>query len=97
MASDEDYASFLDNANQDPNEGVAKTQSGNGRVELKAVDEGAKPPKALADAASESWYVSDSDEQFVPVWLKFEGKTLPNEGLFFSYLSSLSPSPCPLP
>jgi len=95
MASDEDYASFLDKANQDPNEGVAKTQSGNGNVELKAVDEGARPPRALANATSESWYVSDSDEQFVPVWLKFEGKTLPNEGLFFSYSSSLSTSLLP--
>jgi hypothetical protein len=79
MASDEDYMAFLDKANKDPNEGAAKTQ-GKGRVELKALDQGVKIPAALKKATSDAFYVSDADEPFVPVCLKFEGKKLPDEG-----------------
>lgn len=78
MASDEDYMAFLDKANRDPNEGVAKTQ---GKVELKAVDSGVRVPAALKKATSDAFYVSDADEPFVPVCLKFEGKKLPDEGM----------------
>jgi hypothetical protein len=79
MASDEDYMAFLDKANRDPNEGAAKTQ-GNGKVELKAVDAGVRVPPGLKKATSDAFYVSDADEPFVPVCLKFEGKKLPDEG-----------------
>jgi hypothetical protein len=77
MASDEDYASFLDKANQDPNEGVA--QGTGGKIELKAVDSGIEVPKVLQDATKDAWYVSDADEKFTPVVLKFKGKSLPDE------------------
>ncbi len=72
---------FLDKANRDPSEGIAKTQgNGNGKVEFKAVDAGVRVPAGLKKATSEAFYVSDADEPFVPVCLKFEGKKLPDEG-----------------
>ena len=80
MASDEDYAAFLDKANADPNEGVSKTQS-SGRIELKAVESGIKIPASLKKVTKDAFYISDADEPFEPVGLKFEGKTLPDEGL----------------
>lgn len=87
MASDEDYASFLEKANQDPNEGVSKTQgASSGKVELKAVDKGAKVPKCLKDVteSGDAFYVSDADEPFEAVVLKLAGggKGLPDEGMF---------------
>jgi len=82
MASDEDYAAFLDKANQDPNEGV-KTQSTKGEVELKAVDHGVEVPGVLKTATREAFYVSDADEPFVPVALKLgKGKGMPDESVF---------------
>lgn len=88
MASDEDYMAFLDKANQDPNEGVAREQSnGGGKVELKATDKGVTVPEVLKKATKEAFYVSDADEPFVPVCLKFGGKGLPDEGLFSSIFS----------
>jgi hypothetical protein len=84
MASDEDYSAFLDKANQDPNEGAAKMQS-KGKVELKAVDQGVKVPAGLKKATSNAFYVSDADEPFEPVYLKFEGKKLPDEGEFLRH------------
>jgi hypothetical protein len=80
MASDEDYASFLDKANADPNEGVSRTQSA-GKIELKAVDHGEEIPAVLKKGTKEAFYVSDADEPFVPVCLKIKGKGLPDEGL----------------
>ncbi|CAL3972805.1 unnamed protein product, partial [Diplocarpon coronariae] len=80
MATDEEYMSFLDNANQDPTEGVARGQSG-GKVELKAVDEGVKVPECIARVLGkgDSYYVSEADEPFVGVALKLEGNGLPDE------------------
>lgn len=83
MATDEDYAAFLDKANQDPNEGVSKSQS-SGKVELKAVDKGAVVPAVLKKATKDAFYVSDADEPFVPVCLKHAGKKLPDEGMLFT-------------
>ena len=77
MASDEDYAAFLDKANKDPSEGTAKTQ---GRMEFKATDEGVTVPPGLKKGIKDAFYVSDADEPFVAVALKFEGKGLPDEG-----------------
>lgn len=79
MATDEDYMAFLDKANQDPNERAAKTD---GKVEFKATDAGVEIPKVLRDATRDAWYTSDADEKFVPVALKYGGKSLPDEGLF---------------
>lgn len=74
MASDEDYAAFLDKANQDlggskpaPTQSVG-TQSVNTDV-----------PKALQQV--EEYYVSDADEPFEPVSLKWDGQGIPSEGM----------------
>ena len=90
MATDEEYMSFLDKANQDPNAGVAKGQSSGGKVELKAVDGGVKVPEPIKKVLGkgEAFYVSDSDEPFVGVALKLgNGKGLPDEGMFIPMLS----------
>ncbi|KAK5632520.1 hypothetical protein RRF57_008234 [Xylaria bambusicola] len=80
MVSDEDYMAFLDKANRDPNEGYAAPQS-NSKTELKATDDGAKIPVAIQEATKDAFYVSDSDEPFVPVCLAWDegGKGLPDE------------------
>ncbi|KAI1364303.1 hypothetical protein F5Y08DRAFT_307222 [Xylaria arbuscula] len=80
MASDEDYMAFLDKANRDPNEGYAAPQSSS-KAELKTTDDGAKIPAAIQEATKDAFYVSDSDEPFVPVSLAWDegGKGLPDE------------------
>jgi hypothetical protein len=84
MASDEDYAAFLEKANEDPSKGVAKTESQRGgKMQLRAVDKGAKVPAGLKSATKEAFYVSDSDEPFEAVVLKLVGKGLPDEGTLF--------------
>ena len=83
MASDEDYMAFLDKANRDPNEGVARPQGASTRKpEFKAVDSGLTPPEPLVRVTSDAFYVSDSDQPFVPVALGWDesGKGLPDEG-----------------
>ena len=90
MASDEDYMSFLDKANQDPSLGVVKQQEkgggAGGVVELKTVDEGVAVPGPLAAATRDAFYTSDADEPFVPVALRWDeaGKGLPDEGEFIA-------------
>ncbi|RDW82069.1 hypothetical protein BP6252_03181 [Coleophoma cylindrospora] len=94
MASDEDYAAFLDKANQDPSEGMSdKPQvkmAGNGKLEFKAMDSGAKVPPVLDQL--QAYYISDADEEFVPVCLKFSGKGLPDESAFARLVNHPSPS-----
>jgi hypothetical protein len=75
MASDEDYASFLDKANQDPSGGKASTQSTK-KASTKSVD--TEVPKTLEQV--EEYYTSDADEPFEPVSLKWEGDDLPSAG-----------------
>jgi hypothetical protein len=76
MTSDEDYASFLDKANQDPSGGKASTQSTK-KASTKSID--TEVPKALEQV--EEFYTSDADEPFEPVSLKWKGNTLPSEGI----------------
>lgn len=81
MASDEDYMAFLDKANKNPSEGYTKAQSAN-KQDFKATDEGAQIPAVIQEATKDSFYVSDADEPFVPVYLAWDesGKGLPDEG-----------------
>jgi len=81
MATDEDYAAFLDKANQDPNEGISKPAS-EGKMTFKAVDDKSAVPKALQKATEDAFYVSDADEPFEAVSLKLSSKAggLPDEG-----------------
>jgi hypothetical protein len=69
MSSDADYAAFLDKANQDTGAATAQTSK---KVGTKAVDTAV--PGALEGI--EAYYISDADEPFEPVALKFEGGEL---------------------
>lgn len=73
MASDADYGSFLEKANQDTGAGKASTKSGS--AVTKAVD--TDVPASLQKV--EAYYTSDADEPFEPVSLKWKGTDLPSE------------------
>ncbi|KAH8687762.1 hypothetical protein BGZ60DRAFT_394405 [Tricladium varicosporioides] len=90
MASDEDYSSFLNKVNEDPSSGTAKSQS-SGKKELKALDEGVEIPAILKKATEDAYYVSDADEPFVPVTLKWSGKKLPGEKEFAKLVNHPDP------
>ncbi len=86
MASDEDYAAFLDKANQDTGAIKASTQSGTAVTQVVNTD----VPEALQKV--EAYYVSDADEPFEPVSLQWKGKDLPSERTSFSWI--LGPNAC---
>ncbi|XXG97214.1 glucose repression mediator protein [Hypoxylon texense] len=93
MASDEDYMAFLDKANRDPSEGYSKPQSSS-QQEFKATDDGAQIPAAIQEAIQGTFYSSDTDEPFVPVYLAWNesGKGLPDEEEFASLIHHPDPS-----
>lgn len=70
MSNDDDYASFLDKANQDT--GSSSVQSSS-FASTKAVD--TDVPAALK-SLNDAYYMSESDEPFEPVALKFTGRDL---------------------
>jgi hypothetical protein len=76
MASDEDYASFLEKANQDPSGGKASAQSSK-KASTRSVD--TVVPQALEQV--EEYYTSDADEPFEPVSLKWQRDDLPSAGM----------------
>lgn len=84
MASDEAYSSFLDQANQDT--GAAKASSTSKSASTKAVD--TDVTAALQEV--EQNYVSEADEPFEPVSLKWSGSNMPSE----SMLAPLTLQPC---
>jgi hypothetical protein len=71
MSSDADYAAFLDKANQDtaPAQQQDLSKKGYG---TKSVD--TSVPQVLEKV--EEYYISDADEPFEPVALKFDGKSI---------------------
>lgn len=73
-SSDDSYADFLDQANQDPNPGKASASS----APSKAPASDRKIPQSLQKIDRE--YTTESDEPFEPVALKYEGKNLPSSG-----------------
>lgn len=80
MSSDADYAAFLDKANQDTGAGDVSAQSHpSSSVRTKAVN--TEVPQTLQ--AVEEYYVSDADEPFEPVSLKWDGDALPGKGMIF--------------
>lgn len=87
MASDSDYASFLDKVNQDPSGGVAKSESrgGSKKEGFKATDAGVQIPTVLKRAVVDAFYVSDADEPFEVVGLNYGANKLPDEGMFSSF------------
>lgn len=99
MASDEDYMAFLNKANQDAEEGQAaaasSAQSAGQQRTFKTQDEGSKLPKSIANALKDAFYVSEADEPFQGVSLKWKGEGgLPDEGecwLTFPFFDGLCP------
>lgn len=83
---------FLDKANQDPSAGHPQqqsTKSSSSASGFKARDDGEEVPKAIAAAlkkGGERVYVSDADEPFEGVALRWDeaGKGLPDEGELFT-------------
>lgn len=69
MSSDDAYTSFLEKANADLNAG--RTQPGSGTARTETVDTNVQVPKALQTV--DAYYISDADEPFEPVALKWEG------------------------
>ncbi|OWT43481.1 hypothetical protein VFPPC_17370 [Pochonia chlamydosporia 170] len=87
MASDEDYMAFLDKANQDLDDGnaYAAKQSAQKKTAFKTMDEGSQAPKVIRDACQDAVYVTDADEPFEEVSLKWSGDGLPDESTFRSH------------
>ncbi|KJR87098.1 uncharacterized protein SPSK_01983 [Sporothrix schenckii 1099-18] len=91
MSSDDAYAAFLDKANEDPSGGRADRTNGahasgaNGANGLNGNHPGVSQtevPQRLVTAARDRFYVSDSDEPWVPVSYGIgEASSLPTEGL----------------
>jgi hypothetical protein len=72
MSSDADYAAFLDKANQDTGAAEQQSTSSKKSYGTKSVDTAV--PKALEQV--EEYYVSDADEPFEPVALKYDGSSI---------------------
>ncbi|KAF1835756.1 hypothetical protein BDW02DRAFT_567660 [Decorospora gaudefroyi] len=77
MSSDADYASFLDKANQDVSAAESRDVSTKQKLGTSSVNTGV--PKALEQV--EEYYVSDADEPFEPVALKFDGSSVSADDL----------------
>ena len=74
MASDDDYVAFLEKANQDT--GASSLSAQSKPISTRSVD--AEVPQILQQV--DEYYISDADEPFEPVSLKWDGKGLPSEG-----------------
>jgi hypothetical protein len=85
MGSDEDYASFLNKANERTG-GQASTESKTKKASTKAVD--TEVPKVLEEV--EEYYVSEADEPFEPVSLKWDGDGVPDAGTFYTHTLSIA-------
>lgn len=69
MASDADYASFLDKANQDTGASATTQSSSSKKFSTKSVN--TTVPVELEEI--QEYYTSDADEPFEPVSLEWEG------------------------
>lgn len=74
MSSDQDYEDFLNKANQDSSEAKSTAQSKSKSMGMKSVN--TTVPKSLEKV--DEIFVSDSDEPFEPVSLKYEGDEIPS-------------------
>ena len=79
MGSDEDYAAFLDKANEDSSGATTRSKSKKEQKELRTTESGVAVPKELSSL--DAYYVSEADEPFEGVALKWEDGEL-NEGEF---------------
>lgn len=94
MASDDAYLAFLNKANQDPSEGraAAATATTDSSGPFTTTSAGVEVPRVLREVTQRDdlVYVSDADEPFYPVALRFDGgeekgRGLPDEGLYSLY------------
>lgn len=109
MATDEDYMAFLDKANKDRDDGLASAEAAKNKPHTASVEnvpaskrayrtlDAEKPlavPTKLAAVAKDAIYISDADEPFDVVSLRWDGaaKTLPDEGEQFCFMAH-NPSP----
>ena len=82
MSTDEDYASFLDKANQDTS-GGSSTQKKGGDTQFKATKAtDTDVPVQLKSLGDDEFYTSDTDEPFEGVALKYGGGGDLDEGSF---------------
>ncbi|KAL8852156.1 MAG: hypothetical protein Q9221_002979 [Calogaya cf. arnoldii] len=80
MSSDDAYSSFLDQANQDT--GASKSSASAKSASTKAVD--TEVPIELQSV--EQYYISEADEPFEPVSLRWDGNNMPSEKEFTSLI-----------
>lgn len=81
MASDDDYMAFLNKANNQSDAGAQASTQSSAPAKFKATDTGSEVPKAIKNACKNEVYVSDADEPFQEVSLKWDGEGgLPDEG-----------------
>jgi len=73
MASDEAYSAFLDQANQDTGAAKGSTKSTSATTKATETD----VPVSLQKV--EQYYISEADEPFEPVSLKWNGSNMPSE------------------
>jgi hypothetical protein len=81
MSSDDAYMSFLDKANADVS--GSAPQQGVGTVKTETVHSSLSVPKLLQSV--DAYYISDTDEPFEPVALKWDGAAKgawPSAGMF---------------
>ncbi|KAL6232270.1 hypothetical protein BDW75DRAFT_243139 [Aspergillus navahoensis] len=71
MSSDDAYMSFLDKANADLDSGLSQQASTSQQARTETVDVNVKVPTSLTTV--DAYYISDTDEPFEPVALKWEG------------------------
>ena len=92
MSSDDAYGSFLDQANQDTGASKGSATPHSKKLTAKAVD--TEIPQALQNV--KDTLTSESDEPFEPVSLKWDKKSLPDEGSSHKrrLASSQSDLPC---
>ena len=74
--SDDTYSSFLDQANQGTGANKVSAKSSNKKSNTKAVD--TDVPPGLQNVQAD--FISESDEPFEPVSLRWDGKHLPDAG-----------------
>lgn len=85
MASDDDYAAFLEKANQPTSSSAQQTMKSKGFTE-KSIDTNEPVPSVLQEV--QSVYISEADEEFVPVSLGWSGKSGEKIDIGMLYLHS---------
>ena len=88
MSTDAEYEAFLDKANKDAGDdvnGKGKAVATSDSKSAGTVTVNTAVPAALQDV--EEYYMSDADEPFEPVSLKWPEKTIPSAGGYQWYIS----------